>query len=241
MKQENKKKFLFLKISIVSIIVIFLVLVTIPALKYLREKAYETAYLKEKTEHMNIYALKELKNPDYLTWEEFESLLIEALKKTEKQELKGAINIVLEEYINKINKELTDLTKEQIFKIFEYEIKENNINLLTEEEIKELIVHAANLEITVEIKENLEFKLNDDGMTYSVIGIGNYKGNEIKIPNKYNDLPVTNIKSYAFYKNTSITSIVIPSSIESIAECAFAESNLENIIFEKTIASVWSG
>ena len=58
-----------------------------------------------------------------------------------------------------------------------------------------------------EPSEGLEFELNDDGRSYSVVGIGTCKDTNIVIPAEYNDLPVTSIEREAFWGCESLTSI----------------------------------
>ena len=43
------------------------------------------------------------------------------------------------------------------------------------------------------ISEGLEYELNDDGQSYSVVGIGECIDPDVKIPEIYNNLPVTSI------------------------------------------------
>lgn len=69
--------------------------------------------------------------------------------------------------------------------------------------------------------QGLEFEINDDGKSYSVIGIGTCKDNEIIIPSVHDNLPVTGIGFWAFRGCTSISSITIPDSITIIDENAF--------------------
>jgi len=70
--------------------------------------------------------------------------------------------------------------------------------------------------------EGLEFKLNEDGKSYSVKGIGNCKDTQIVIPDSYNGKPVTGIGTAAFLRNDSITSVIIPNGVTSIGSSAFS-------------------
>ena len=67
----------------------------------------------------------------------------------------------------------------------------------------------------------LEYALNEDGKSYSVIGIGTCKDKDIIIPSKYNGLPVTKIGEYAFGNCSSLKSVVIPDGLLSIGCSAF--------------------
>ena len=75
---------------------------------------------------------------------------------------------------------------------------------------------------TIPASEGLEFALNEDGQSYSVIGIGTCTDIDIVIPNKYEGLPVTAIGGEAFYNCTGLTSITIPDSVTSIGSSAFS-------------------
>ena len=68
--------------------------------------------------------------------------------------------------------------------------------------------------------EGLEYKLNNDLITYSVVGLGECAETDIIIPKDYNGLPVTEILGRAF-RGTNITSIKIPSNITEIKTIAF--------------------
>lgn len=65
------------------------------------------------------------------------------------------------------------------------------------------------------------------GETYRVVGRGNVHTNIIDIPTEYNNTPVTEIKSSAFYGDSNLTKINIPSSITFIGPNAFG--NCENL------------
>ena len=77
----------------------------------------------------------------------------------------------------------------------------------------------------------LVFELNDDGNSYSVIGIGTFAGTDLRIPKaNFDAKPVTAIKEFAFSECLSITSVIVPDSITSIGCCAFKNcSSLESI------------
>lgn len=70
-------------------------------------------------------------------------------------------------------------------------------------------------------KESLTYTLNDDGVSYSVSGIGSCTDTNVVIPSTYNDLPVTAISNNAFWGCSGLTSITIPNSVTSIGSYAF--------------------
>ena len=68
----------------------------------------------------------------------------------------------------------------------------------------------------------LMYTISDDGLSYSVSGMGNATDNHIVIPSTYKDLPVISIDDRAFYNyQTQITQVTIPDNIISIGQHAF--------------------
>lgn len=100
----------------------------------------------------------------------------------------------------------------------EITIKQETINRLPHSYIDNKCKICGILKVSAE----LEYKLNKDGQSYSVIGIGICKEKDIIVPNLYNDLPVTSIADGAFISQ-DITSIEIPSSVTNIGEGAFED------------------
>lgn len=62
----------------------------------------------------------------------------------------------------------------------------------------------------------LRYTLNDDGLSYAVVGIGTCTDTDIIIPAIYNNLPVTSINVNAFNGRSSLTSVTIPYSVTTI-------------------------
>ena len=89
----------------------------------------------------------------------------------------------------------------------------------------------------------LAFELNEDGESYSVVGIGTFSGTKLKIPNvNFDTKPVTEIKSNAFYECTKLTSVTIPDSVTSIGEHAFSDcTGLTSVTIGNSVTSIGGG
>lgn len=84
----------------------------------------------------------------------------------------------------------------------------------------------------------LKFELNEDGESYCVVGLENFKATNVKIPSTYNDKSVTSIEARAFEDYKRLQSIEIPSSVTSIGEGAFSGcKNLIEVYYKGDIAS----
>ena len=91
-------------------------------------------------------------------------------------------------------------------------------------------VSCNNAQTTTVSTEELEYRLNNDLCSYSVIGIGTHVGSTIVIPLEYNNLPVTAIEKQAFLDCTNIKSVVISNSVKYIGIGAFTGcSELESV------------
>ena len=90
--------------------------------------------------------------------------------------------------------------------------------------------------------EGLAFELNEDGVSYSVTGIGTCTDTDIVIPSAYNDLPVTCIGDWAFdVCGSSLTSVTIPDSITSIGVAAFRDCELlTSLIIPDSVTAIGS-
>ena len=81
-------------------------------------------------------------------------------------------------------------------------------------------------------KEDLYFELYNNDTEYKVIRGGD-NGGSIVIPATHNEKPVTRITDYTFL-DSSITSVTIPASVESIGRLAFSNcSSLKTVTFKE--------
>ena len=67
----------------------------------------------------------------------------------------------------------------------------------------------------------LQYTLSDDGMYYTLTGMGTNTDTDVVVPAEHEGLPVKAIGDYAFEANTAITSIILQDGIERIGEGAF--------------------
>ena len=75
--------------------------------------------------------------------------------------------------------------------------------------------------IILEPSNGLKYRLNDDGVSYSVTGIGTCLDTDIVIPETYEGLPVTDIGDFAFSECETITSVFLNNYTKSIGAFAF--------------------
>ncbi len=86
----------------------------------------------------------------------------------------------------------------------------------------------------------LSFELNEDGESYSVVGIGTFNGADLKIPKaNFDAKPVTSIGKEAFLGCTDIVSVTIPESITNIGSSAFQKCKGITSIYYKGDINEW--
>lgn len=88
----------------------------------------------------------------------------------------------------------------------------------------------------------LTYTLNEDRESYSVSGLGTHTGNHVYVSDTYNDLPVTGIGEFAFWRNEVIKNITIPDSVTNIAKNAFVGcSNLKSVSIGSGVTRIEEG
>ncbi|MCM1438904.1 MAG: leucine-rich repeat domain-containing protein [Roseburia sp.] len=95
---------------------------------------------------------------------------------------------------------------------------------------------GACLKCESEENADFEFKLADDNAHYIVAGLKSDK-KDIVIPSVHNNLPVTEINRLAF-RNSEITSAVIPESVTEIGASAFYNSTIESVSLPSGIVEI---
>ncbi len=70
---------------------------------------------------------------------------------------------------------------------------------------------------------DLVYALNEEQTGYIVTGAGEEQGNVLVVPAEYEGKPVVAIGNTAFRANTGIVSAILPESVKTIADSAFAE------------------
>ena len=92
---------------------------------------------------------------------------------------------------------------------------------------------CVNCGYTFVASKGLSFTLSSDEEYYVLTGIGSCLDTDIIIPPVYENIPVGAIKAAAFRRNSSITSITVPSSVLTIGETAFSDcEKLAKVVFE---------
>ena len=82
--------------------------------------------------------------------------------------------------------------------------------------------------IEIPFSNDLKYRISNDLSYYSLVGIGNFKGEYLRIPGTINDKPVKVIASRAFL-NSNIKGLIIEENIEQIETSSF--QNCKNLSF----------
>lgn len=87
--------------------------------------------------------------------------------------------------------------------------------------------------------DEIRYTLNDNGESYSISATIDFNETTFTIPAEYNGKPVTRINEKAFYNCSSLTSVIIPDSIEIIGDFAFRDCfKLKNVTIGIGVISI---
>ena len=91
------------------------------------------------------------------------------------------------------------------------------------------------------ISSGLEFALNSNGSSYTLVGRGSCTDEIIGVPNTYEDFPVSAIKGSAFSGDSKLKGIVLPLGITNIPGSVFADCiNLKMISIPEGVKELGS-
>ncbi len=83
-----------------------------------------------------------------------------------------------------------------------------------------------------------EFSYRTENGSIIITGYAGICG-EVDIPDNVDGLPVTQIGSFAFYENSTVTSVTLPNSLVTIDSRAFARcANLASITIPASVAKI---
>ncbi len=95
---------------------------------------------------------------------------------------------------------------------------------------------------TAYVTSGLEYSLAENGMAYTLSGIGKAKDTDIIVPDMYKGKPVTKVGRAAFYDCQALKSIKLPNMLTNIEDAAFSDCyNLESINIPDTVVSIGNG
>ena len=100
--------------------------------------------------------------------------------------------------------------------------------------------HVCTLCGDVEVySEGLTYTLRSDGKSYKVKDVGTCTDTEIRLPTKYEGLPVTEVGTKAFAENMTLTSIFFPKTIKTIGKDAFYQcQSLQTVTIPDSVTKI---
>lgn len=92
---------------------------------------------------------------------------------------------------------------------------------------------------TVLASTGLSYRKNGNGMTCTITGIGTCADKVLIIPEVIDGYTVTAIEKEAFYRNTSLTSVTLPDSVQTVGKNAFYQcTKLQRVILGNGVTTV---
>ena len=185
---------------------------------------------------------------DVFNNEDFDTLIDEILNENSEPTQNDTTSVsednslVVDEEISVVDEEISvveDATEDAIPKKITSTVEEDGVPRRVTATVEDTIPVVD--EVEDEVGGELEFSLNKNGTAYSVKSIGTFKGADVVIPTEYDDTPVTSVGKWSF-KNSSIKSVEIPSSVTFIGDKAFIDCHqLEAVTFDSGIKFINTG
>lgn len=87
--------------------------------------------------------------------------------------------------------------------------------------------------------EGLAYELNEDGLSYKIVGMGEATDTDILIPDESEEFPITEIGYCAFSGNEMLNSIKMSDNITKIGTAAFSDCiSLKQVTFSKNLTII---
>ena len=137
MKRNSKKGFTIVELIIVIAVIAVLAAVLIPAFSSIIQKAKDSAYLQDRTNKQTEGTIEKIDNPNYMTWEDFEDKLAEALTKANDSTAEK-IQAAVGEAIKNARFDEPGITESQIRDIIERTLE----GQLTDAQVKAIVEKA---------------------------------------------------------------------------------------------------
>ncbi|MBQ6182296.1 MAG: prepilin-type N-terminal cleavage/methylation domain-containing protein [Clostridia bacterium] len=137
MKRTNKKGFTIVELVIVIAVIGILAAVLIPTISNVIQKAKDAAYLQNRTNKQTEGVIEKIDNPNYMTWEDFEDKLAEALTKANDSTAEK-IQAAVGEAIKNARFDEPGITESQIRDIIERTLE----GQLTDAQVKAIVEKA---------------------------------------------------------------------------------------------------
>lgn len=123
-------------------------------------------------------------------------------------------------------------------------LTEEEVIALIEKHLEELGITAgggSGGSITGNDSTGLEYLYNSDGTELTLVGRGTNTDEAIVIPSYVNGAKVVAIGESAFQNDTTLTSVVFPSTITTIGRYAFQGTNLTGVAIPSSVVEIGSG
>ena len=93
---------------------------------------------------------------------------------------------------------------------------------------------------TISESKDLKYVISEDYTYYTLTGIGNFKGDYVRIPASINEIPVKEIAEGAFH-DTEIKGLIVEGNVETIPSNTFNIPTLEFLVINSNLESIEAG